>query len=85
MNFTFMTDEKYKFVNEFLIYAKTQNKLSLRNSVKIDLCNVWEIMHFEFLMDIKAQLDGVKEEYQKRQILKNPSMGMEQCRNRLCS
>ena len=28
------------------------------------------------------QLKVVKEEYQNRQILKNPSMGKEQCRNR---
>ena len=30
-------------------------------------------------------LEGVKAEYQNRQILKNPSVGMEQCRNRFRS
>ena len=33
-----------------------QNKLSLWNSVKTDLYDVWEIVHFEFLKDIQAQL-----------------------------
>ena len=31
------------------------------------------------------QLEGVKAEYQNRQILKNPSVGKEQCRNRFRS
>ena len=51
-----MTDTNYKFVNEFLIYAKMKNKLSLRKYLKIYLYNVWEIMHFEFLTDTQAQL-----------------------------
>ena len=56
VTFTFMTDTNHKVVNKFLIHAKVQNKLGLRNSVKIDLCDIWEIMHFGFLMDIQAQL-----------------------------
>ena len=53
VNFTFMTDTNNKFVNAFLIYAKTKFK---EFGKKMDLYNVWEIMHFEFLMDTQAQL-----------------------------
>ena len=48
VNFSFMTDTNYKFINTFLIYAKMQNKLSLRNSVKMDLYNVLELMILNF-------------------------------------
>ena len=47
--------QNYQFGNEVLIYAEIQNKLGLRNSVKIDLYDFWEITHFEFLMDTQAQ------------------------------
>ena len=38
--------QNYQFGNEFLIYAEIQNKLGLRNSLRIDLYDFWEITHF---------------------------------------
>ena len=42
MNFPFMLDTKYKFGKRIFNICKSANKLSFKNSSKLELCNVWE-------------------------------------------